>query len=567
MATIENHRRYSDAISATDKASQDNEDEGTRLKRNLSLMSGVTLIVGTMIVRGLAMTSLGSYHMLYEVRTTTHATNFGPIMSNPLRNNQNTVCTRLTSTYLRALRTKQSKLSVHLLVLGSGIFVSPKGVLERAGSVGLTLVVWAGCGVLSLFGSLSFAELGTIINKSGGDYIYIHECFRGYRGGSIPAFIHAWTFVLLLKPASLGIMALSFAKYLVAPFFITCADIPSEPVKLISLVCIALVTYINCASVNLASRIQTVFTVAKLAAIFAIIVGGFYWIAMGRTENLATGFEGSSNSFSDIATAFYSGLWAYDGWNNLNYVTEELINPYVNLPRAIWIAIPLVTLCYVLVNVAYLTVLSSVEFLASEAVAVRFGNQVFGPIASLITLCVAASTFGSSNGSTFTASRISFSAAREGHQPIVLSFAHRERLTPIPALLTNGILATLLVLISDIGNLIDLFGFAAWLFYGLAASTLIVLRFTRPSESRPYKVNIFIPIITCIVACYLVVAPIAQNPQMEYLYACAFMASGLLFYVPFVHFGWRPSLNHHITMLIQCMLHVVPTSRPDEESK
>ncbi|XP_022711526.1 b(0,+)-type amino acid transporter 1-like isoform X1 [Varroa jacobsoni] len=495
-ADYSNNRRYSATDSKPGKNHQDN-DESTRLERTLGLMSGVTLIIGTMI--------------------------------------------------------------------GSGIFVSPKGVFERTGSVGLTLVVWAGCGLLSLFGSLSFAELGTIINKSGGDYIYIYECFRGYCGGSIPAFIHAWTFVLLLKPASLGIMALSFAKYLVAPFFLTCSDIPQEPMKLIALACIALVTYINCASVSVASRIQTVFTIAKLSAIVAIILGGCYWIAMGRIEHLAKGFEGSTTSFSDIATAFYSGLWAYDGWNNLNYVTEELINPYVNLPRAIWIAIPMVTLCYVLINVAYLTVLSSVEFLASEAVAVRFGNQVFGSAAAFIALCVAASTFGSSNGSTFTASRISFSAAREGHQLALLSYIHKDRLTPCPALIVNGVLGAILILISDIASLIDLFGFAAWLFYGLATFTLIVFRFTRPDDHRPYKVNIAIPIITCIVASYLVVAPIVRNPQIEYLYACAFMASGLIFYVPFVHFRLRLSINRYITTLVQCVLHVIPTTQSDEE--
>ena len=84
---------------------------------------------------------------------------------------------------------------------------------------------------------------------------------------------------------------------------------------------------------TLASKIQTVFTIAKLGAIAAIIIGGFCWIAMGHTEHLATGFEGSTTSVSEIATAFYSGLWAYDGWNNLNYVTEELINPYVCVVR------------------------------------------------------------------------------------------------------------------------------------------------------------------------------------------------------------------------------------------
>ncbi|XP_003744629.1 b(0,+)-type amino acid transporter 1 [Galendromus occidentalis] len=474
-------------------------EDSTRLKRNLGLMSGVTLIVGTMI--------------------------------------------------------------------GSGIFVSPKGVLQNTGSVGLTLIVWAGCGMLSLFGALSFAELGTIINKSGGDYIYIYECFRGYRCGSVPAFLHSWTTVLLLKPASLGIMALSFAKYMVVPFFLSCDEIPSQPVKLLSLVCIALVTYINCASVHLASRIQTVFTIAKLGAIVAIVIGGFCWIAMGHTEYLETGFEGSTTSLGDVATAFYSGLWAYDGWNNLNYVTEELVNPYVNLPRAIWIAIPLVTVSYVLVNVAYLTVLSSSEFLASEAVAVRFGNYVFGPAAGLITLFVAASTFGSSNGSTFTAARISFTAAREGHLPSILSFAHATRVTPMPALLTNGILAAVLVLVSDIDKLIDLFGFAAWFFYGLATFTLIVFRFTRPDVPRPCKVNIIIPIVTCLVASYLVVGPIVQKPRPEYLYACAFVASGLIFYVPFVALGWRLRCTHGITRFLQCMLFVVPTAKPEEDSR
>lgn len=128
-------------------------------------------------------------------------------------------------------------------MIGSGIFVSPKGVLERSGSVGLSLIVWGGCGVLSLFGALSLAELGTMIHKSGGDFIYILTAFAGdppARGGlmPVPAFLHAWTTVLLLKPAGLGIMALSFAKYLVQPAFPNCNDTPPIPTKLIAAGCI-----------------------------------------------------------------------------------------------------------------------------------------------------------------------------------------------------------------------------------------------------------------------------------------------------------------------------------------
>lgn len=120
--------------------------------------------------------------------------------------------------------------------LGSGIFVSPKGVLLRSGSVGMTLLVWAGGGFISLLGALSFAELGTLVTKSGGDYIYILEAFRGCgAAGPVPAFLYAWTTCLLLKPASLGITTQSFAKYMLTPFFLYCDDPPAIPTKMLAI--------------------------------------------------------------------------------------------------------------------------------------------------------------------------------------------------------------------------------------------------------------------------------------------------------------------------------------------
>ncbi|XP_028966816.1 b(0,+)-type amino acid transporter 1 [Galendromus occidentalis] len=478
------------------------KDKSVRLERNLGLMSGVAMIVGTMI--------------------------------------------------------------------GSGIFVSPKGVLLRSGSVGMTLVVWAGGGFISLLGALSFAELGTLITRSGGDYIYILEAFRGRCCGSmgdIPAFLYAWTTCLLLKPASLGITTQSFAKYMLTPLYLYCDDTPALPTKLLAIWTIILVTIANCWSVTLAARIQNVFTVAKIFALICIIFGGMWELAQGQTEYLESGFDGTSWSFSDIASAFYSAMWAYDGWNNLNLITEELINPFVNLPRAIMIGIPLVTACYVFTNLAYLTVLSRSEFLASEAVAVRFGNHVFGRLASVISLFVAASTFGSANGSTFAAARISFTAAQEGHQLEFFSYAHVTHLTPMPALILNALLGILMVVAADIGQLIDFFGFAAWLFYGIATFCVIWFRYTRPDDPRPYKVPIVVPIIVCIVAAYLVISPIVMNPQLEYVYASIFILSGILFYLPFVHFKWRPACTGHLTKLGQILLNVVPTSTPEEEKK
>merc|ERR1719423_367282 len=133
-------------------------------------------------------------------------------------------------------------------------------------------------------------------------------------------------------------------------------------------------------------------------------------------------------------------------------------------------------------------------------------------------LAVVASTFGAANGTAFTAGRLCFVAAREGHMVDVLSYVHVKKKTPSMALIFNAAIALLMVIPSDIGSLIDFFSFTAWIFYGGAMLALLVLRRTRPKAPRPYKVPIVIPIIVLIVSIYLVVGPIVDSPRIEYLY-------------------------------------------------
>ena len=132
----------------------------------------------------------------------------------------------------------------------------------------------------------------------------------------------------------------------------------------------AFVTLVNCISVRLATTVQNVFCFCKLLAIGIIICGGIYQISLGERVDFLKDSHTETPSIGRIATAFYSGLWAYDGWNNLNYVTEEIINPKRNLPLSIIIAIPMVTVCYLLVNISYLAVMSPSEMMISDAVAV-----------------------------------------------------------------------------------------------------------------------------------------------------------------------------------------------------
>lgn len=151
--------------------------------------------------------------------------------------------------------------------------------------------------------------------------------------------------------------------------------------------------------------VQNIFTAAKLVAVLIVICGGAWKLFQGNTQHLSNAFSGPTPTMGAIATAFYTGLWAYDGWNNLNYVTEEIKNPSKNLPRSIVIGIPLVTLCYALINISYLAAMSPTEMIESEAVAVTFGNRILGALAWLMPLSVTISTFGSANGTLFAAGR------------------------------------------------------------------------------------------------------------------------------------------------------------------
>ncbi|XP_069698634.1 b(0,+)-type amino acid transporter 1 isoform X6 [Periplaneta americana] len=438
-------------------------------------------------------------------------------------------------------------------MIGSGIFVSPSGLLIRTGSVGLSFIIWVACGVLSLLGALAYAELGTMNTSSGAEYAYFMDAF-----GPMPAYLFSWVSTLVLKPSQLAIICLSFAKYAVEAFVYECEP-PDSVVKLVAVLSIAVILFINCYSVNLATGVQNVFTAAKLVAILIVICGGAYKLADGNTQHLENVFKGTTGSLGDIATAFYTGLWAYDGWNNLNYVTEEIKNPSVNLPRSIIIGIPLVTLCYALINISYLAVMSPVEMVESEAVAVTFGNRILGVMAWLMPLSVTVSTFGSANGTLFAAGRLCFAASREGHLLDILSYVHVRRYTPAPGLIFHSLIAVAMVTSGSIDSLIDFFSFTAWIFYGGSMLALIVMRYTKPNAPRPYKVPLIIPVVVLVISVYLIVAPIIDKPQIEYLYAALFIVAGLIFYIPFVHYAIVPSFMDSVTVFLQMLLEVAPT--------
>ncbi|XP_047245934.1 cystine/glutamate transporter [Girardinichthys multiradiatus] len=415
-------------------------------------------------------------------------------------------------------------------VVGSGIFIAPKGVLMNSGSVGLSLLVWALCGILSLFGALCYAELGTSFTKSGGHYTYLLETL-----GPLPAFLRLWVEFLFIRPAVASYVSLAFGRYVVEPLFAPCPA-PTALIKLVSILGVTFVVAVNCWSVSMATRTQITLTFIKMFALVLIIIPGVIALAKGKTENFQNGFELDSITLDRLPLAFYNGLYAYGGWFYLNFVTEEVINPNRNIPLAIICSMVTVTVFYVLVNVAYYTMMTPAELLLSDAVAVTFANRALQGLAAVIPVLVALSCLGALNGGFFGSPRMLFVGAREGHWPPIFSMIHIQRRTPLPAVLFLYPLVVVMLITGEIYQLINFASFSRWFFIALATLGMLIHRYRFPHHPRPFKVPLAIA-VTFTVVCFFIVGLSLYSDPWNTGRSCALTLTGVpVYYVTIYHF-------------------------------
>uniref|UniRef100_UPI00358E43BE cystine/glutamate transporter-like isoform X2 n=1 Tax=Myxine glutinosa TaxID=7769 RepID=UPI00358E43BE len=425
-------------------------------------------------------------------------------------------------------------------VIGGGIFISSKGILENTGSVGLALTIWVVCGIVSFFGAMSYAELGTCIKKSGGHYTYILEAY-----GPLLAFLRIWVEIIIIRPGVTALVSLAIGRYVLEPLFVPC-QVPEIAVKLISAISLLLVMYINSTSVTWTVRLQNTMTVIKLLAMLGIIAPGLYYIASGHVDKLQGPFLPTKMEPMRLPLAIFYGLFPYAGWN---------------IPRAISISMGIVIVLYVTINVAYCAVLTPDEILSSDAVAVLYGERLFGKIFIIVPIIVALSCVGSLNGGTFAIARTFFVASREGHLPEIISMIHIEKLTPLPAVIVLAPLALIMIFIGDIGKLINFFSFARWLLNGLAVSAVIYLRYKKPALHRPFKVPLYMPVIFSLTCFITVLLSLYSEPWSGGI-GCMITLTGVPVYYLFIV---RKGNMHRvllamgrITKTLQKLLKVIP---------
>jgi len=392
-------------------------------------------------------------------------------------------------------------------IIGSGIFMVPAAVAMFTGSASLFFMVWIAGGIVSLFGALSVAELGAAMPRAGGQYVYLSEAY-----GPVWGYLYGWSAVAVINTASIAAVGVAFSEYL--RFFFPITDVS---IKGIAVATIVLLTIINILDVKSGARFQNVFTISKLGAIFGIIILGLV-MEGGSNQNLSPFF--SDQSFTELVgplgLAMVSVLWTFDGWIFITYVAGEVKNPGRNIPLSLIFCMLIVVTIYLLLNYVLIytlgfTGMNGSDLVVSDAASVFLGNKG----AAIVTLIILISLIGANNGFVLTSARINYAMAKDKLFFYQASQIHPRFKSPSNALIIQCVWASLLTFTGTFNQLITYIIFASWIFYGMSAGAVIILRNKKPDMERPYKTPVYpwIPIIFILFAIFLTINTIIEAPR------------------------------------------------------
>jgi APA family basic amino acid/polyamine antiporter len=392
-------------------------------------------------------------------------------------------------------------------MIGSGIFIVPATIAMYLHSSIPIFAVWIVGGIVSLFGALSIAELGATMPEAGGMYVYLRRAYSPLWG-----FLYGWSAFVVINTASIAAVGVTFATYL-GYFF----PLSALGVKLIAISSVILLTVINCFGIKLGAMVQNGFTLVKIAALLILVLLCFV-LTGGSAANFSPLLPTLpfSSLIGPLVLAMIAVLWSYDGWIEITYVAGEVIEPQRNLPRALAFGTLIVIAVYVLVSGAVAYVLPIGAAAESNIVLSDTAVSIMGRGGAMfISAAVVISTFGTMNGFIFTSPRIYYAMAREGLFFKWLATVHPKYETPIASLIVQACLACGLIFSGTYDQLITYVVFASFLFYGMSAAAIFILRKRAPGAPRPYSAwgYPFTPAVFIAFALFLVVYSIIENPR------------------------------------------------------
>src|SRR6058998_1926235 len=361
------------------------------------------------------------------------------------------------------------------IVIGSGIFLLPNLIARNLPSRVAILAVWMISGVLSFFGALAYAELGTMMPATGGQYVYLREAY-----GPLCAFVCAWTFMLAVLSGGSAWLAVTFSIY--AGYFVPLTPTTS---KMMSIGLIAALSAVNYLGVREGTWVQRTFTLLKIAAILVLIGAAFL---TPHSTALAKASDHLPVSFARFGVAMTACLMAYNCWSYVSFVAGEVRDPQRNLLRAMAIGMAAVMVLYVLANLAYLRVMTIPEIASTERVGADLATRTMGSIGgTFVSLTVLLSIIGAVNGCILTAARLPFAQARDRLFFARFGEVHPRFQTPAFAILCGGVWTAILVLSGSYETLYSYSILAAWIFYTMSVAAVFTLRRKLPDAARPYR--------------------------------------------------------------------------------
>ena len=430
-------------------------------------------------------------------------------------------------------------------IIGTSIFVQPSEVTGQVPSVVGVFAVWVVSGVLTLAGALVCAELASIFTRSGGVYVYLREAFSPALG-----FLWGWAMFWTMHSGIIAAIAVVCGRY--AAYFV---PLDETGIKAVGIGAILVLTGINYIGVRQGSALQTMFTAGKLIAIVLIIVSGFAFGGAAHEQVVAAagGAAGSQSSAPEAATplpedaetapatsaaagitefllALVAGLFAFGGWHMVTYNSEETVEPRRTIPRALIIGTTVVTACYVAMNAVYMWVLPLETIRASTRVAADAADAVWGSGGgTMMSALVVFSAFGALSGIVLAGPRVYYAMARDGLLFRWAAAVHPRYRTPYRAILMQGVWSCVLVGTGSYRALFTRVIYTEWIFFGLMAIGLLVLR--RRGVKADYRIRgyPFVPMAFAASAFAIVINQVISSPT-ESLTGLSFVLVGLPVY-------------------------------------